>query len=188
MLKHCLRSPLLWSTLLLSIVPLSGAVASTLASSTSPYTMPAISDWMPLPYPNRQSFCPGRYYTLWACVCVLPGSFRGMGAFYFKIKSRRDILNTTLMTRITTHKQSLTMGGLKHKHHIQLLGTMQMNRQQPIKIVQLFVVKIVLCRWHRMTREVDGHSDPCMQSIARPTHLCWNLRCNQMRTPRWKVG
>jgi len=21
-----------------------------------------------------------------------------------------------------------------------------------------------------MTREVDGHSDPCMQSIAKPTH------------------
>jgi len=23
---------------------------------------PAISDWMPSPYSNRQSFCPGRYY------------------------------------------------------------------------------------------------------------------------------
>jgi len=44
-----------------------------------------------------------------------------MGAFYFKIENRRDILNVTLLTRITPYKQSLTMGS-KHKHHIQLLG------------------------------------------------------------------
>jgi len=43
-------------------------------------------------------------------VCVLPGSFRGMVAFYFKIENRRDILNTVLLTRITAHEQSLTMG------------------------------------------------------------------------------
>jgi len=42
-------------------------------------------------------------------VCVLTGSFRGMdGSLYFKVENRRDILNTTLMTRITAHKQSLT--------------------------------------------------------------------------------
>jgi len=23
------------------------------------------------------------------------------------------------------------------------------------------MVKIALCHWHRMTREGDGHSDPC---------------------------
>jgi len=43
------------------------------------------------------------------CVVLLPGSFRGMGAFYFKTENRRDILNTTLLTT-TAHKQSLTMG------------------------------------------------------------------------------
>jgi len=43
------------------------------------------------------------------CVCVLPDSFREMEAFYFKIENRRDILNTALLTRITAHKQSLTM-------------------------------------------------------------------------------
>jgi len=64
------------------------------------------------------------------CVCVfLPGSFRGMGAFYFETENRRDILNTTLMTSNCTI-QPLTTGS-KHKHHIQLLGTMQMSRQQP---------------------------------------------------------
>jgi len=35
---------------------------------------------------------------------------------------RRDILNTILLTRITVHKQSLTMGNWGYKHHIQLLG------------------------------------------------------------------
>jgi len=44
-----------------------------------------------------------------------------MGALYFKTKNRRDILNTTLQTRITAHKQLLTMGS-KHKYHIQLRG------------------------------------------------------------------
>jgi len=44
------------------------------------------------------------------CVCVLPSSFRGMRAFYFKIENKRDILNTTLLTRISVHKQSLAMG------------------------------------------------------------------------------
>jgi len=39
-------------------------------------------------------------------VCVLLGSYLGMGAFYFKIENRRDILNTTLLTRITAHEQS----------------------------------------------------------------------------------
>jgi len=40
---------------------------------------------------------------------VLPGSFREMGAFYFKIENR-DIfkLSTILLTRTTAHKQSLT--------------------------------------------------------------------------------
>jgi len=40
----------------------------------------------------------GKVYRMYVCVCVLPGSFRGMGAFYSKIESRRDILNTTLLT------------------------------------------------------------------------------------------
>jgi len=36
------------------------------------------------------------------CVClfVLPDSFRGMGAFYFKIELGRDIFNTILITVI----------------------------------------------------------------------------------------
>jgi len=46
---------------------------------------------------------------LYNVVCVLP-DFRGMGVFYFKIENGRDILGTTLLPRITTHKQSLTMG------------------------------------------------------------------------------
>jgi len=47
-------------------------------------------------------------------MCVLPGSFREMGTFYFKIENlnRRDILNTTILTRITAHKQSLTVEGI----------------------------------------------------------------------------
>jgi len=44
-----------------------------------------------------------------------------MGAFYFKIENRRDILNPALLTRITTHKLH-KQWGFKHKHHIQLLG------------------------------------------------------------------
>jgi len=55
------------------------------------------------------------------CVQCSTRSFRGMETFYFKIEYRRDILKTTLLTRITAHKQSLTIGS-KHKHHIQLLG------------------------------------------------------------------
>jgi len=45
------------------------------------------------------------------CVCVLLGSFRGTGAFYFKIENRRDIFNTTLQTRINAHKQSSAING-----------------------------------------------------------------------------
>jgi len=37
------------------------------------------------------------------CVlCVLPGSFRGMGAFYFEIENKRDILDIALLTRKCT--------------------------------------------------------------------------------------
>jgi len=32
------------------------------------------------------------------------------------------------------------------------------------------VVKIVLCHSHMMAREVDSHSNPCAQSVARLTH------------------
>jgi len=46
---------------------------------------------------------------------------------------------------------------------------MQMSRQQP-EIVQIFEVKIVLCHWHMMIREGDGHSNPWTHSVARPTH------------------
>jgi len=49
---------------------------------------------------------------------VLPGSFRGIGAIYFKIGNRRDILNTALLTRISARTQSLKWGS-KHIHHIQ---------------------------------------------------------------------
>jgi len=49
------------------------------------------------------------------CVCVLPGSFRGMGAFYFKKEIEETFL--TLLTRITAHKK----WEFKHKHHIQSL-------------------------------------------------------------------
>jgi len=45
-----------------------------------------------------------------------------MGAFYFKVENRKDILNTTLMTRITAHEQKLTNEGLNIKDHIQVLG------------------------------------------------------------------
>jgi len=34
-----------------------------------------------------------------------------MGAFYIITENRRDILNTTLLIRITVLKQSLIMGG-----------------------------------------------------------------------------
>jgi len=52
---------------------------------------------------------PHPQWTSLLCVCVLSGSFRGMGAFYFKIESRTDVRNT-IMTRTTAHKQLLTMG------------------------------------------------------------------------------
>jgi len=44
-----------------------------------------------------------------------------MYSFYRIGENRRDILNTILLTRITAHKQSLTME-IKQKHLIQLLG------------------------------------------------------------------
>jgi len=65
------------------------------------------------------------------CVCVLPGSFRGMGAFYFKVENRRDIFNTTLMSKITAHEQKVTNGGLNISITFNYLETMQMSRQQP---------------------------------------------------------
>jgi len=37
----------------------------------------------------------------------LPGSFREMGAFYFKIGNRRDIHSTTLLIRKTEDKEDL---------------------------------------------------------------------------------
>jgi len=46
------------------------------------------------------------------CVFVLPGFFREMESFYFKVKNKRDILNTTLLTKLTVFKRSLTMGVL----------------------------------------------------------------------------
>jgi len=44
------------------------------------------------------------------CVCILPGSFRGMGAFYFKTEIEETSFNTTLLTRITTHKNGPLIG------------------------------------------------------------------------------
>jgi len=41
-------------------------------------------------------------------VCMFANSidsFRGMEAFYFEIENRREILNTTPLTKITAHKQ-----------------------------------------------------------------------------------
>jgi len=49
------------------------------------------------------------------CVCstrLLPRE----GSLLFQNRNKRDILNTTPQIRITTHKQSLTVGS-KHKHH-----------------------------------------------------------------------
>jgi len=54
-----------------------------------------------------------------------------MRVFYFKIENRRDILNTTLLTRITAHKQLLTMVGLNINLTFNHLETMQMSGQQP---------------------------------------------------------
>jgi len=54
------------------------------------------------------------------CVCVLPGSFRWMGDFYFKIETEVSSLTQRYWPE-KLHKQSLTMRS-KHKHHIQLLG------------------------------------------------------------------
>jgi len=70
-----------------------------------------------------QSHDRGSTVTLCECVCrvcvsVQFGSFCGVEIFYFKVANRRDILNTTLMTRTTAHEQKLTNGASKHKHHI----------------------------------------------------------------------
>jgi len=53
---------------------------------------------------------------------------------------------------------------------------MQVSRQQnnPNKIVQLFVFKLVICYWHRMTGEVDGYFDPYKQ--GPPTTTMGNYR------------
>jgi len=66
-----------------------------------------------------------------------------MGAFYFKIENRRDILNIALARYIYT-KRIINNGGLNISIAFNYLETMQMSRQQP-EIVQLFGVKIVLC-------------------------------------------
>jgi len=54
-----------------------------------------------------------------------------MGAFYFKIENKRDILNTTLATGITAYKQVINNGGLNIYITFNYLETMQMSRQQP---------------------------------------------------------
>jgi len=78
------------------------------------------------------------------CVCstrLLPRD----GSLYFKIENRRDILNITLLIRITAQNQSLTMGS-KHKNiTFNYLKRCKWVDNNPNKIVQLFVVKIVLC-------------------------------------------
>jgi len=51
-------------------------------------------------------------------VCVLPPLFPSDGSLLFQKRNRRDILITTLLTRITAHKQ----WKLKHKLHIKSLG------------------------------------------------------------------
>jgi len=42
---------------------------------------------------DRKTACPLSSLRTRNCVCVLPGSFRGMGAFYFKTKIERIIIN-----------------------------------------------------------------------------------------------
>jgi len=54
-------------------------------------------------------------------VCIFyPAPSEG-GSLLRQSRNKRDILNTTLLTRITAHKQSLPLGS-KHKYHIQLHG------------------------------------------------------------------
>jgi len=59
-------------------------------------------------------------------VCVLPSSFRGMRAFIFQ--NRKEILNTTLLTKTR---------GSKHKYHIQLLKN-DANESQAIARINLY--------------------------------------------------
>jgi len=61
-----------------------------------------------------------------------------MGAFYLEF---RDTLKTTLLTRITAHKQC----GSKHKHYIQLFGNNVNDEVNLNKFMQIFMAKIVLC-------------------------------------------
>jgi len=55
---------------------------------------------------------------------ITPEERKPKGAFYFDIENKRDILNPTLLARITAYGQSLTTGGLK-------LHSITMSRQQP---------------------------------------------------------
>jgi len=71
------------------------------------------------------------------------------------LQNRRGILNTTLLIRLTAHKQSLSMGVLNKNITFNYLGWCKWV-DNPNKSVQLFVVKIVLCHWHRMTGEVNA--------------------------------
>jgi len=45
------------------------------------------------------------------CVCVVPGFFREMETFLFQ--NRRDILNTTLLARITAHEKTTSISSIK---------------------------------------------------------------------------
>jgi len=51
------------------------------------------------------------------CVYVLPGSFRGLGAFY----SKTEIEETTVTQHSDQNNRHISWGS-KHKHHIQSLG------------------------------------------------------------------
>jgi len=72
-------------------------------------------------------FCCQNCAVGYLCACVLPGSFRGMGTFYFE----RDVLNTTLLTRITAHEQIINNEGLNKNITFNYYETMYMSRQQP---------------------------------------------------------
>jgi len=69
-----------------------------------------------------------------------------MGAFYFKIENRRNILNTALLFTINNCTQTIiNNGGLNINITFNYLKRCKRVDNNTIKIVQLFVVKIVLC-------------------------------------------
>jgi len=56
------------------------------------------------------------------------------GSLLFQSRNKRFILNTILLTRITAHKQSQTMGPLSTNTTFNHLEMMQMSRQREYKV------------------------------------------------------